>query len=173
VRKSGALRRSRPAWLFVAGGVQKDRGLHESFPNADPGRIGRDGGSARPGICGGACRPVWGLPDVPWPRGGCGVFGWEEWLTVGRASIIVPAGGAARCVAGGGLPGRRGVKPVAPGGRAVGAGGPGRKGNTIGVSVQSPVAGFPAALRPGIQVGEQGGEQASGDIRLRPATRSD
>ena len=29
--------------------------------------------------------------------------------------IVVPAGGSARCVAGGGLPGRRGVKPVAPG----------------------------------------------------------
>ena len=63
-----------PAWLFVAGSVQNDPGLHESFPGADPGRIGQDGGSARPGICGGACRPVWGLPDVPWPRSGCGVL---------------------------------------------------------------------------------------------------
>jgi hypothetical protein len=32
-------------------------------------------------------------------------LGWEEWLTVARAWIVVPAGGAARCVAGGGLPG--------------------------------------------------------------------
>ena len=31
-----------PAWLFVAGSVQKDPGLHESFPGADPNAVSRD-----------------------------------------------------------------------------------------------------------------------------------
>ena len=97
-------------------------------------------------------------------------FGWEEWLTVGRAWIVVPAGGATRCVAGGGLPGRRGVKRVAPGGAAVRAGGPGRKAMRLEFRFSLLWRGLPAAQCPGNQVG---GARRGASERRYQATSSD
>ena len=131
---------------------------------------GRDGGSARPGICGGVRWAVRGLLDVPGPPGACGVLGWGRsgsprvgrgwWSRLAERPVASPA--AVCRVAG--------ASSWLPQGAAVRADEPGRKGNTIGVPVQSPAArlvGGAAAKKPG-----RGARRGASERRYQ-ATSSD
>ena len=158
------------SWRCAAYGRNRASSLSDSSVRIRIGS-GRDGGSARPGICGGvAPGQVRGLLDVPGPpqlsacSGGGGVAHRGSGVDGGPGLAERPvASPAAVCRV-------AGASSWLPEGAAVRVDEPGRKGNTIGVSVQSPVArlvGGAAPKKPG-----RGARRGASDQRSR-ATSSD